>query len=155
MTIKQLLIATGIIITILLAHIFFRVQLGSLVIAPLVFAIWIGFLPDPPEWLLFFFAAASELFSGAPPGIMAAATLLPLVSRTFLPAVSPGITFQFLAIVFALVIIQVGGLVAPAIYSEGLPGIPWPSGVLAIIGTAIAAFVATNIWYEFGVEIKQ
>lgn len=155
MSVRQILIAAAIVVAILAGHMWLHVQLVSVIMAPLVLAIWLGFLPDPPEWIILGLAVLAELFSSAPIGILAAAVLLPFIIHNLLPKLRPGITFRFLLLVFGISALQIVCLVTATALAVNMATFAWPATLVSILGSGLAAFVASNIWYEFGMEIRQ
>jgi hypothetical protein len=77
-SLRELITATVLLIVTFAAHALLQFQLSSIVIAPLVLAIWLSFTPAPSTRLLFLLGIIAELFASSPPGIMMLAVLLPL-----------------------------------------------------------------------------
>lgn len=155
MKMQPILVASVLVAVIVMGHTWLQIQLVSLIIAPLVFSVWLGYVPEPPEWLILGLAVVAESFSGAPPGIMAAVVLLPFVIRNIFPNLVAGITLRYLALTLAIVTAQIASLVGTSAYATGVVTAPIPGSLFAIVGTGLAAFIVVNVWHEFGVEIQQ
>lgn len=144
------ILSAGILIALLLAaHAFLHTQLISIVIAPFVLAVWISFLPEPSEWLLFLLILTAELLSNAPPGAMALAILLPLLVRSILSGVSVRLSVRFLMLMIAMSTAQISVLIIFIMFSLDTYNLPWSHAALATIGTGFAAFLINIIWHEF------
>ena len=142
------IIAVGIILFILLMHTVFQMQLISLIIAPLVLAIWIGLLFKTPAWALVILITITELTSQTPPGAMIAIVLIPLALRPFLRTIPVGLTARFFTFVAAIIIGQVTLLYTTISYATGQLVFAWPASMFTIISSTIAAFLICIVWYE-------
>lgn len=133
---------------VLAAHAFLQIQLTSVVIAPIVFAIWFSLMPEVPLVPLLFLIGTSELLSGTPPGLMTAILLVPLAARVVLRVIPVGLSLRFLALTMALAFVQLFLMVGSMSYRLHTFTLPWPAIIVAILGSGVAAFFVSVVWHE-------
>lgn len=145
---RKLLIATVIVVITVFLHTTLHIQLVSLVMAPLVLAIWVAMLFKSPGWAIFTLIIITELLSQAPPGAMAAALLLPVAAKPALRRVPVGFTISFFGLVVGILAGQLLIVHGASTYASGALTIPWPMGLFTILGSGVAAFLICIVWYE-------